>query len=77
MIKEAVVISRQWNNPTIRAYMTVKDVGSEMELDEFLKTILEIVGSPTFTMTKNQLANKIFEAKNQILVEMKKATVHV
>lgn len=77
MIKEAVVISRQWNNPTIRAYMTVKDVGSEMELNEFLKTILEIVGSPTFTMTKNQLANKIFEAKNQILVEMKKATVHV
>ena len=77
MIKEAVVISRQWNNPTIHAYMTVKDVGSEMELDEFLKTILEIVGSPTFTMTKNQLATKIFAAKDQIVVEMKKATVHV
>ena len=77
MIKEAVIISRQWHNPAIRSYMTKKDVGAEMELDDFLKAVLEIVGSPTFTMTKNQLANKIFAAKEQILVEMKKATVHV
>lgn len=77
MIKDAVIISRQWNNPTIRAFMSKKDVGAEMELDEFLKAVLEIVGSPTFTMTKTQLANKIFAAKEQVLVEMKQATVHV
>jgi hypothetical protein len=77
MIKEAIVISRQWNNPKIHAYMTKKGVGSEMELDDFLTTLLEIVGSPTLTMTRKQLAAKVFAAKEQIVNEMKKATVHV
>lgn len=77
MMKEAIVVSRQWNKPTIRAFMTQKDVGAEMELNDFLTAILELVGSPTFTMTKNQLATKVFAAKEQIITELKNSTVHV
>ena len=77
MNKEKIVISREWNNPTIRAYMSSKEVGAEVDLDEFLTAILTIVGSPTMVMTRTQLANKVFDAKERVVVELKKATVHV
>lgn len=77
MSKETIIVSRQWNNPTIRAFMDSKEVGAEMDTDVFLRTLVEIMGAPTFLMTKNQLATKLLAAKDQLITEMKKATVHV
>jgi len=77
MTKDSVIISRMWHNPAIRSFMTNKHVGSEMELDDFLKAVLAIVGSPTMLMTKKQLEDRVMAAKEQVLNEMKKATVHV
>jgi len=77
MNKEKIVVSREWSNPTIRAYMSVADVGAEVGLDDFITALLHIVGSPTMVMTKGQLAAKVIAAKDQIVTELKKATVHV
>ena len=77
MNKEKVVVSRQWNNPTIRAYMNLQEVGAEVSLDEFVSALLTIVGSPTMVMTRAQLAAKVTAAKDQIVDELKRATVHV
>lgn len=72
-----VVVSRQWHNPQITAFVDAKEVGAEMSLDDFLLAVLEIVGKPTYMLTKEQLKKAVMAAKDEVVVELKKATVHV
>jgi hypothetical protein len=72
-----VVVSRQWNHPQITAFLDAKEVGAEIDLNDFLTAMLEIIGKPTYIMTREQLKTKVFAAKQTILEELKKATVHV
>jgi hypothetical protein len=72
-----VVVSRQWHNPQINVFVDAKEVGSEIDLDDFILAMLEIVGKPTYIMTREQLKTKVFAAKQTIVEELKKATVHV
>lgn len=76
-MSEKIVVSRQWNNPQIRAFMNASEVGAEMDLQLFLGTLVEVMGNPTMLVTKAQLLSKLNDASEQILIEMKKATVHV
>ena len=77
MSKSTVIVSRQWNFPAIRAFVDTKEVGAEIDLDDFIEALLYQVGSPTFMMTKKQLADKVHAAKEEVIIELKKATVHV
>jgi hypothetical protein len=72
-----VVVSRQWHNPQITAFIDAKEVGAEIDLDDFLLAILAIVGKPTYIMTREQLKTKVMAAKDEVITELKKATVHV
>ncbi len=77
MNKETVVVSRAWKNPEIKVFVSVTEVGAGMELETFLRTIVEEMGNPTLLVTKQQLLNKVFAAKDAVVNEMKKATIHV
>ncbi len=61
MNETMVVVSRQWNNPTITAFVDVAEVGAKMTLDEFLRTLVEVNGNPSrqLIMTKAQLLSKL------------------
>jgi hypothetical protein len=72
-----VIVSRQWQHPQINVFVDAKEVGAEIDLDDFLLAMLEIVGKPTYIMTREQLKKKVFAAKEEIVTELKKATVHV
>lgn len=72
-----VIVSRHWHNPQINAFVTVQDVGAEMDLDDFLLAVLDILGKPTYIMTREQLKTKVMAAKEEVVTELKKATVHV
>ena len=72
-----VVVSRQWHNPQITAFVDMKEVGAEIDLDDFLLALLDVVGKPTYIMTREQLKTKVMMAKEAVITELKKATVHV
>lgn len=76
-MKTVITVSRKWNNPTIAAFVDTHEVGATMYLDEFIDSLLEEIGSPTFIMTKAQLASKVKTAATTIVDEMKRATVNV
>jgi hypothetical protein len=71
-----VVVSRQWHKPIINVFIDAKEIGSEIELDDFLLAMLDVVGKPTYMFTREQLKKAVFAAKEQIIQELKKATVH-
>jgi hypothetical protein len=77
MNKETLIVSRQWNCPAIRVFMNQKEVGAEMDIKEFLEALVENVGNPTFLVTKAQMLNKLNEAAEAVIVEMKRATIHI
>jgi hypothetical protein len=76
MAKATVVVSRKWNSPEIRVSVTQKEIAMEMDIETFLRTLSDIVGNPTFIVTKAQHLAKLTEATEQVIVEMKRASVH-
>lgn len=77
MKKETIVVSRNWNAPDIRVFVSLKEVGAEMNLYNFIDSMLEEIGSPTMMLTKKQLSDKMYEATAKLITEMKRATIHV
>jgi hypothetical protein len=77
MNKEKVVVSRAWKNPEIKVFASTKEVGAEMDIEVFLRTLVEEMGNPTLLVTKQQLLSKLLLAKDAVVNEMKKATIHV
>lgn len=76
-MKSTITVSRKWNNPSIVSFVDANEIGSTMLLDEYLEAVLQIVGSPTFVLTRAQLAEKVKSASTQVVEEMKRATVNV
>ena len=69
-----VTVIRKWSNPDIMMHINNDEIGIKLELDAFVaaladeaaepltEKLLELVGSPTFIMTKAQLAKRLTEA---------------
>lgn len=72
-----VVVSRQWKQPSIKAFISNKEVGAEMELSSFLESVVEEMGNPAMVMTKAALLSKLSAAADEVLSEMKDKTKHV
>ena len=73
-MKSTVYVSRKWKNPIINSFMTIGEVGSNMDLDAFLETLVEEIGNPTLMFTKATLLQKLRDASEKIKVEMKEGT---
>lgn len=76
-MKTRLVISRQWDNPQIRAFVSQTEVGAEIELDDYIDAIVEQIGNPTLMVTKAGLKEKIRIASEAVLAELRKSTAHV
>ena len=76
-MKTKLITSRKWHNPAIRTFVTGEEVGSEIELNDFLEAIVAEIGNPTLLVTKAALKGRLEVASTAILDEMRKATIHV
>lgn len=74
---ERVIICRKWNEADIKAYVTNKEIGSEMAVDEYLEALVQQVTNLSFTFTKATLLAKLKEGHNNIATEMKQVTKYI
>lgn len=74
---EKVIVARKWKEPEITTFVDVQQVGSSMSLDDYLVSIVEEIGNPTTIISKSALLKKLQEASSVIIMELKKATIHI
>lgn len=74
---EKIVVSRKWDNPNIEIFLNTTEVGARIELYKFLDLLILEIGNPTLLLTKTALSNKIQEATNKIVLELKNQTVNL
>lgn len=77
MNKSKVVVSRQWKNPEITAFVDAQEVGASMSVAQFIESIVEQSGNPAMVMTKSQLTARLQAAAEAVIVEMKRSTAKV
>jgi hypothetical protein len=75
--KQAVVISKEWNNPEIR--VTIRDSGIQLEckLDDFLAALATEMTHPLVSFTKTRMVDQMQAAKNSVLDKIKQASIQV
>jgi len=76
-MKSVTIVSRQWHNPSIEAFVTTKGIGASMDVQDVLVALVEQMGNPTMVMTKKQLLTKMQVAWEVVEKEIKEATRHV
>ena len=78
--KTVAVVKRKWHQPEIHAFINKQEVGSMMEMNDFIRALVdEMYGEKNrfFNLTKAEALAKALEAKETILREMKLTTSHV
>ena len=75
--KHAIVISRDWHNPTIKIDVTEEGISIGMSLADFLAAIAEEYGNPARTITKSQHLARLRVAADAVTASMKNETVRV
>lgn len=76
-MKTKLIVSRKWHQPTIETFLSAEEVGSSIDLNDFLTALVEHIGNPTLLVTKTALAKKVQEASDAVLDEMRRTTVHI
>ena len=75
-----IVVSKAFNNPTINYKLHVNaGVGSltlEMDLDEFIDSVVAASSHPWKMMTRSALKAALMDAKEQVIQEMKDQSIH-
>lgn len=75
--KQAVVISRCWDNPSISIKVTDKEIGIEMNLADFITALAQEVGSPALLFMQQTLLEYMRLASERIIESMKQETAKV
>lgn len=75
--KEVVVISRNWNNPSISIKVTLDGISLATDLNDFMAALVEEMGNPTMLVTKAQLAARIELARAAVVEKIKAESVKV
>ena len=78
-MRSKLITSRIYGNHLhdIETYITHDEVGSRINLDDYIEALIEEIGNPTMLVTKGALKSKIETATQAILHDMKLATKHV
>lgn len=76
-MKNKVIVSRNWKRPEIEAFVSKEEVGAKMDIEQFIESLVEEIGSPKAILTKDQLKKQLTDASRQIIHEMKSMTVYV
>jgi hypothetical protein len=75
--KEVVVISRNWNNPSINIKVTLEGISLETSLMDYMAALVEEIGNPTMLVTKAQLATRLEAARVAVVEKIKAESVKV
>lgn len=73
-MKERVITLRKWNDPQITAFVTREEIGSKMEIDEYLESLVAQLTNIPLVFTKATLLEKLTTAHKAVANEMKVAT---
>jgi hypothetical protein len=77
MGKEVVIVKRDKKARAIRTFVSVKSLGAEMELQDFVAALADGYGSPFATLTRRGLLEGLQNAANQVIRDMKLQTTEV
>jgi hypothetical protein len=78
--KAVFVVKRMWHNPEIRAYIDKKEVGAQMQINDFVRALTEEVygnKSRLFLLSKAEFFDKVSRATNNVQDAMKETTAHI
>jgi len=75
--RAAVIISRKWNNPKIMAVVNKEGISLGMELEKFVDSLAEEIGSPLLLSSKEQLRKKLHQAAKLVVDEIKEGSRHI
>jgi hypothetical protein len=73
-MKSKVVTCRKWSQPLLDSFVTAEEIGVRMDLDDYITALCMELGNPTFLVTNAKLEQRIRQASNKILTEIKKST---
>ena len=73
-MKERVITLRKWNDPQITTFVTREEIGSKMEIDEYLESLVAQLTNIPLVFTKATLLEKLTTAHKAVANEMKVAT---
>lgn len=76
-MKDKIIVVRRWKEPEVRAFMSVDEVGAEMELTAYLENLVSQINNLPLILTKASLLAKLQEANELIVNEMKQTTKYV
>jgi hypothetical protein len=76
-MKTKLIVSRKWHQPQIETFLSNEEVGASMELTDFIQALSEHIGNPTLLITKGALAQKLQQASDAVLDEIRRATIHI
>jgi hypothetical protein len=74
---EKVVVHKNRQTGDIETYVNIDGHGARCDLDDFMRLVADIYGSPAMTMTKKGHVQKMQAASQQAIREMKKKTREV
>lgn len=75
--RSKVVVSRQWDNPQILCEITKDGISLAINGDAFVRAVVTEVGNPTLLVTQKQLREKLDEAFQRVIDEIKRASSHI
>ena len=77
MNKHLVIVRREWSNPAIYIDVTDQELKVAMALSEFLESLVEEAGNPTFLITKAGMLEQLNGAADRVVRKMKSETARV
>ncbi len=75
--KTKVVVCRKWHNPSIETWVSNKEIGMAMSVDDYLTALVEEVGNPTMMFTKATLLAKLKSASPAVISGIKETSKEI
>jgi hypothetical protein len=76
-MKSVITISRHWNNPKITTTISQEGISLQIDIQDFMKGIVEEMGSIATTFTKSAFEKKLTDAINVVLEKVKEESIKV
>ena len=77
MEKSIVTISRYWNSPRINTFITNEQIGLKIELDSFVDSLIQEIGSVWSILTKKDFEDRVRAAYKKTLEKIKEESAKI
>lgn len=72
---ENVTITRYWHNPEIITYINDREISLSVALDDFIKALIQEIGSVTLVVKQETFENRVNKAKDTVLKRIKEESL--